>query len=410
MITKIMQYGYIDMKQAHINTVSIPIERLIPHPKNYNVHPEKQIKKLRHLINTHGYSKGSVVYQLSTHYILAGHGIVEALKSEGYTHVDAIELDIDDSKAESFMIADNKVASDAIIDDIALQNLINELSDLNVPALDFGFDTDDLSALADRILADSGGYQASPQDDDIPEAVEPITKTGDLWILGKHRVLCGDSTIKENVERLLDGIKPDLCLTDPPYGINVDTTWLSSLHVQRGKPKNKSDDQLANDDGLLDLSVCYSIDKWFIFGFPYIYNADSTGWLIWDKHPGLTEEKPFTNPCEMAMTNIWKGFRVNRLLWAGYYKPKDEIRVAHPTQKPLGVIEPYLEGDIIFDPFLGSGSVLIASQKQDKNCVGLELMPLYVDVIVKRFIDFIGSDKDVFCERDGQRLRYKEVI
>lgn len=128
------------MKQAKIITVNKPIAELIPHPKNPNTHPESQIKKLRHLIKAHGYSKGSVVYQKSTGYLLAGHGIIEALKAEGYTHVDAIEIDVDDDKALAFLVADNKIASDSIIDDIALQNAINELSEMNVPSLDFAFE------------------------------------------------------------------------------------------------------------------------------------------------------------------------------------------------------------------------------------------------------------------------------
>jgi len=157
------------MKQAHISTVSKPIVKLIPHPQNANTHDDRQIGKLRHLIKVHGYAKGSVVYQKSTGYLLAGHGVIEALKKEGYTHVDAIELDIDDDKAKAFMIADNHVATQSVIDDVALQNLINELSDMNVPALDFAFDDADLQALADKILAGAGqSYdgQMSPDDTD----------------------------------------------------------------------------------------------------------------------------------------------------------------------------------------------------------------------------------------------------
>ena len=150
-------------KLAQLQTVSKPIDRLIPHPKNANTHPDSQIEKLRHLIKVHGYAKGSVVYQKSTGYLLAGHGIIEALKAEGYTHVDAVELDVDDDKALAFLVADNKIASDSIIDDISLQKAINELSEMDVPALDFGFDDVDLSELADRIL------EWHPEAVDMPE-------------------------------------------------------------------------------------------------------------------------------------------------------------------------------------------------------------------------------------------------
>ena len=208
-----------NMKLAHLAYVSKPLDKLLPHPKNPNTHPDRQMKKLKHLIKKHGYSKGSVVYQKSTGYLLAGHGIVQALKELGYTHVDAVELDIDDEKALAFMIADNKVASDSIIDDIALQNVINELSEMDVPSLDFAFDEDDLSELADRILANNPPGEVVEDDFDVEQEIEPVTKAGDLWALGNHRLLCGDSTKKEDVDRLMDGKKADLILTDPPYNV-----------------------------------------------------------------------------------------------------------------------------------------------------------------------------------------------
>ncbi len=155
-----------NQKQAHLTTVSIPLDRLIAHPRNPNTHPDRQISKLRHLIKTHGYAKGSVVFQTSTHYLLAGHGVVSALKAEGYTHVDAVELDVDDAKAEAFMIADNKIADDAVIDNTVLQNLISELSVMEVPALDFGFDSDDLEKLASDILS------WNPDEQDMPNLAD----------------------------------------------------------------------------------------------------------------------------------------------------------------------------------------------------------------------------------------------
>ena len=410
------------MKQAHINTVSLPIERLIPHPKNPNTHPERQIAKLRHLIKTHGYAKGSVVYQLSTHYILAGHGIVGALKAEGYTHVDAVELDIDDSKAEAFMIADNKVASDAIIDDIALQNLINELSADNVPSLDFGFDTDDLEALASQILADSGGIRAEPQDDDIPETVEPITKTGDLWMLGKHRVYYSDSTIPENVGRLLDGNKVDLIFTDPPYGINLDTDYSGISQNWKGQVpsvKSKKYEQVINDNKSFNFNDFDYLDikEQFWWGANYYIDKLFKGgsWFIWDKTAGNTQQV-VGNEFEMLWSKIKHRQEMIICKWSGVMglQTQDVKHRIHPTQKPLEVhfpiIDSYSEPDnIILDLFLGSGSTLIACQKLNRVCFGMEIDQHYCDVIVKRYIDFVGSDDGVFVDRDGQKLGYEEL-
>lgn len=200
------------MKQAQLTVLSKPIDSLIPHPKNPNTHSPEQIKKLAHSIKKHGFSKGSVVIQKSSGRILAGHGIVEALKQLGYTDVDVIEADLADGQAEAFMISDNHIASQAVIDNIGLQNLINELSELNIPALDFGFDSKDLEDLASQILANNGGYQADEKDDDVPEVKEAITQKGDLWTLGRHRVLCGDSTCKDDVALLMGGGKKRLNL------------------------------------------------------------------------------------------------------------------------------------------------------------------------------------------------------
>lgn len=417
------------MKQAHINTVSIPIERLIPHPKNPNTHDDRQIKKLRHLIRVHGYSKGSVVYQVSTHYILAGHGIIEALKAEDYTHVDAVELDIDDSKAEAFMIADNKIATDSVIDNISLQNLINELSADNVPSLDFGFDSDDLAKLASDILADSGGYQTEPQDDEIPEVVEPITRTGDLWMLGKHRVYCNDSTVKENVERLLDGNKIDMLLCDPPYGMNLETEYDNVYTENHPTAKRKSKKShhyksVIGDNEKYDPSFILSsfdyVKEIFLFGGDYYMHElpENGGWLVWDKtggHDSLLKVGLNSN-FELCWSKQKHKRDIIRIMYKGVagMRLEDGKRV-HPTQKPVGLmawfIDKYSESDnIILDLFLGSGSTLIACQKLNRVCFGMEIDQHYCDVIIKRYIDFVGSSEGVFCERQGQKIGYANLI
>jgi DNA modification methylase len=401
------------MKQAHLSTVSIPIERLIPHPQNPNTHDDRQIKKLRHLIKTHGYSKGSVVYQLSTHHILAGHGLVTALKAEGYTHVDAVELDIDNDKAKAFMIADNKVASDAIIDDVSLQNLINELSEHNVPALDFAFDDTDLSELADRILADSGGYQAEPQDDEIPETVEPITQSGDLWTLGKHRVLCGDSCKAEYVARLMDGKKADVGITDAPYGVRQEE-W---------DDKNNFLDNLTTwfeiykkytEFGLLwfcaDKMIPFLIDK-----------GNFIRLLIWNKPSGSqyagSSQNNLWYSFESIMVYDFNGINKNTGTNDFGYSVFDsrtipEAKEGHPTTKPIDLmcwlIDHYSKANqTILDLFLGSGSTLIAAQKLNRVCYGMEISPAYVDVICARYIKFVGSSAGVFVTRNGEDIEYE---
>jgi hypothetical protein len=141
------------LKSAELMFVRKRFDEITPHPKNPRLHSPQQIEKLRHLIRKHGFAKGSIVYQKSTGYVLAGHGIIEALKAEGYTGADMVEVDMPDGQAEAFLIADNKVGDDSIFDDSSLQQLINELSEQNIPSLDFAFDSQDLDDLAGRILS-----------------------------------------------------------------------------------------------------------------------------------------------------------------------------------------------------------------------------------------------------------------
>ena len=148
-------------KTAELMVIKKQLNEIKPHPKNPRQHDDRQIEKLRHSIRTHGFAKGSIVIQKSTGYILAGHGIIEALKKEDYNGADVVEVDLPDDKALAFLIADNHIAEQSTWDDISLQNAINELSEMDIPALDFGFDDVDLSELADRILEGVGGLDGT---------------------------------------------------------------------------------------------------------------------------------------------------------------------------------------------------------------------------------------------------------
>lgn len=177
-------------------------------------------------------------------------------------------------------------------------------------------------------------------------------------------------------------------VTDPPYGIGVDTGWLTALHVQRGKPANKSDATLLGDDGTLDLSWLFAYRRWLVFGFPYIDCSAATGWLVWDKWPGLSGGG-LGNPVEMAATNAWRGFRISRVLWAGYYRAPGERRYAHPTQKPEAIMRDAIlgataEGDTILDPFMGSGTTGVACVQTGRNFIGMEIDPTYFAIAERR--------------------------
>ena len=130
--------------------------------------------------------------------------------------------------------------------------------------------------------------------------------------------------------------KVDLVLTDPPYGINLDLSWLEAVNDKR--LPSKSTDKIIGDDGI-DLQFLFEYPRWVVFGFPYVFNAKATGWMVWDKQPGLDNNRTLTTPIEMALTNIWEGFRLVRCMWAGYMRDNGEKRFAHPTQKPQKIID-----------------------------------------------------------------------
>jgi DNA modification methylase len=225
--------------------------------------------------------------------------------------------------------------------------------------------------------------------DDVPEVPEePTTKPGDLWILGDHRLLCGDSTKAEDVERLMHGATADALVTDPPYGINANKQTLGNgkKKFQRGE-----DWDSAKPDILPLLGYC---ETHVIWGGNYFADVlpPTNDWLCWDKKkaPNL----PFSE-FELAYTNLGKNCRILSHHWSGETK-------LHPTMKPVAVMEwcvDMTEGTI-FDPFLGSGSTLIAAEKTGRKCYGMELDPKYCDVIVKRWEDFTGKKARLENEED----------
>jgi len=182
--------------------------------------------------------------------------------------------------------------------------------------------------------------------------------------------------------------KVDLVLTDPPYGINLDLSWLEGVNKKR--LPSKSIDKIIGDDGSLDLDWVFNYPKWVLFGFPYVFSAKATGWLVWDKQPGLMDaDRTITTPVEMALTNCWKGFRMVRCMWAGYMRDNGEKRFAHPTQKPQKVISYCINkasevDDTILDPFLGSGTTAYCAKKLNRKCIGIEIEEKYCEIAARR--------------------------
>jgi len=336
--------------------------------------------------------------------ILGGNMRYLAAKQLKYTEVPVIILrDLTEDQEKAIIIRDNGTFGEW---DFSI--LASAWSDL--PLEDWGIE------LPKGWLAGSGeviedGFDAEAEAEKI---VEPITKTGDIWLLGKHRVMCGDSTKKENVERLMEPQQGGLLLTDPPYGINI----VGRVDKATGKGQIGSggkryspivgDETTETAKKIYRLSQEIGIKKVILFGGNYFtdFLPPSPCWIIWDKRVE-TSSNNFAD-CEIAWTSLTSPARMYRQIWNGYTREGkrdvEGIKRVHPTQKPVGLfafcINNYSElEEIILDLFLGSGPALIAAEQLGRTCYGMEIDPVYCDVICKRWKDFTG--KKPILEQNG---------
>lgn len=258
-------------------------------------------------------------------------------------------------------------------------------------------------------------------EDVVPEPpIEPLSKTGDLWLCGKHRILCGDATKEADILKLMDGKKADLVFTDPPYGMNLDTDW-SDLksdrqHDRYGKkyPKVIGDDKNFNIGYFLNLFENVKEQIWW--GADY-YNSklpEGGSWFVWDKRADSLEfdgkpDKMIGSAFELCWSKTKHKREIIRVKWAGWWGLDTDIRL-HPTQKPVQLVVYFLnkfskENDIIADFFLGSGTTLIAAHQTGRICYGCEIDPHYIDVILDRYAKFTGDD----CIRESDGVKWSEL-
>lgn len=362
----------------------IDIESIIPFAMNSRLHSDAQVAQLAASIREFGFTNPVLIDQDKN--LIAGHGRVMAARKLGLASVPAIVVTgLDERKRRALVIADNKLAMNATWDDEVLKN---ELSDL---AGDFGelmgFSEEELAAMLQEATQLEDGLT---DEDAVPElAAEPVTKPGDVWLLGKHRLMCGDSTSTESIDRLLDGQQINAIVTDPPYGIGIDGQKESKnknpKHNRKAHAFMGWDDERP-DEGIFNYIVALNVPS-VIWGGNYFADLlpATRGWLYWSKgQDGLT-----MSDGELAWTTEKKPLRsitVNRSALKGS---------VHPTQKPLQIVEFSLDyinaGEIVLDLFGGSGSTLMACEKTKRQARLMELAPQYCDVIVKRWQDFTGK-------------------
>lgn len=378
-----------------------PVDRLKPYERNARTHSTEQVAQIAASIVEFGFTNPILVD--SNDGIIAGHGRLTAAQELGLKTVPVVVLDhLSDRQRQAYILADNQLALNAGWDTDLLRGELQDLAEQDFDLSLIGFSDDELADLLPDI------EELPPEDADadaVPEMPEePVSKPGDVWLLGKHRVMCGDSTSLDEVERLMAGAKADMVFTDPPYGMNLDTDY--SKMGDGGKTHRAviADDEQYDAGFLLaTFDYCKEIFLWRADYYVETLrrNYPSLGsWIIWDKYSDAARQGLLDGRFGSAFETCWSKTQHKRelarvLVTTNYTARGDETRV-HPTQKPVALAEWFFDrwgkqGDVVVDLYGGSGSTLIACEKTGRQACLMELDPRYCDVIVKRWQQFTGK-------------------
>lgn len=398
----------------------VNIDKLVPYARNARTHSKEQVLQLRASLREFGFVNPVIVDK--DYNVIAGHGRIMAAKEEGITEVPCVFVEhLTEAQKRAYIIADNRLALNAGWD---AEMLSVELADLQGADFDIsilGFDNAELNKLL-------GGIEDVKDDDfDVDAELQKpaVTRPGDLWLLGKHRLVCGDSTKAETFELLMDGKLANLTVTDPPYNVNYEGT--------AGKIKN---DNMADDKFYQFLLDAFTLTEKVMArdASIYVFHADTeglnfrrafsdagfylSGTCIWKKQslvlgrsPYHWQHEPILFGWKKAGKHSWYSDRKQSTIWE-FDKPRKNGD--HPTMKPVPliaypIINSSMTGCIVLDPFGGSGSTLIACEQTGRVCHTVELDEKFCDVIVKRYIEQVGDMENVFLIRDGVKTTYTDV-
>ena len=406
------------------------INELKPYENNSRTHDESQIKQICESIKEYGWTNPVLIDEKGM--IIAGHGRVEAGKKLDIKEVPCIVLSgLTEAQKKAYVIADNKMALNAGWNEELLKTELENLKELDFDLELTGFNIDEL----DELFKQDEEEQEIVEDDfDIEPPEEPKAKLGDIYQLGNHRLMCGDSTSEEDVAKLMNGNKADMVFTDPPYGV--------SASGGRSQTKDKLgmkaivNDELRKDDLTQFLSNFISVMKYkdgasIYICYPWATQKEFTeailennlkikNCIIWDKKVfGLNGFKGYRPQYEMIYFCCkedfeWYGDKAQSNIWQISREIKREEQGNHPTPKPIELIAKALNNsskqeDIILDVFGGSGSTLIACEQLNRKCYMMELDEHYISVIIERYINFTGND--VYrINPDGTKTNWKEII
>jgi DNA modification methylase len=386
---------------------SWPIERLLPYAANARTHPDEQVAQIAGSIAEFGFNVPCLVDERGV--LVAGHGRVLGARRLGLQQVPVIRLGhLTDAQARAFRLADNRIALNAGWDDALLSAELERLKEDGVNLELLGFAENELDQLLDAL--DAGG--PSEEENDVPEPpTQAVTRPGELWLLGPHRLLCGDATVATDVERLLDGARPHLMVTDPPYGVDYDPNW----RVESGVSSTARPGKVNNDDRA-DWREAWSL---FPGEVAYVWHSgihartvaeslDACGFLIraqivWAKPRLVLSRGDYHwqhEPCFYAVrkgaSGHWQGARDQTTLWTIATGENDEA-TEHGTQKPVEcmrrpIVNNSAKRELVYEPFAGSGSTLIAAESVGRVCCAIEIDPRYCDVVLARWQRFSGRE------------------
>ena len=402
----------------------VPVSKLVPYVNNARTHSPEQVMKLRSSLREFGFINPIIIDR--DYGIIAGHGRLLAAKEEGITEVPCVFVDyLTEAQKKAYILADNRMAMDAGWDEELLRV---EIEALQGEAFDVSLTGFDEMELAD-LFKDGSDSGAEDDDYDLSAALEKaaFVERGDIWTVGRHRLMCGDATSAEDVAALMDDRKANLILTDPPYGVSFKSS--SGLTIQNDSMKNEEfyNFLLSAFENMAD-----HLEKG---GAAYVFHADTeglnfrrafidagfhlAGCCIWVKDSLVLGRSDYQWQHEPVLYGFmqngkhpWYSDRKQTTIW-NFAKPKRNAN--HPTSKPLDLLgypigNSTQENAIVIDTFGGSGSTLMACEQINRTCCTIELDEKYASVILRRYVDDTGDTDGVYVLRNGEKLPYSALV
>ena len=402
----------------------VPLSKLVPYVNNARTHSPEQLTKLRSSLREFGFINPVIIDRDFN--VIAGHGRIAAAKEEGITEVPCVFVDyLTEAQKKAYILADNRMALDAGWDEELLRIEIESLQGADFDVSLTGFGEDEIADL----FAGDGEKDVKDDDFDLSAALEKaaFVERGDIWTVGRHRLMCGDATSAEDVAALMDGKKANLIVTDPPYSVSFKSS--SGLTIQN--------DSLKGEEFYTFLYNSFSQMAAHLEngGAAYVFHADTEGLnfrkafvdagfhlagvCIWVKNSLVLGRSDYQWQHEPVLYGFlkngkhpWYSDRKQTTIW-NYDKPKRNKN--HPTSKPLDLLgypicNSSQENAIVLDTFGGSGSTMMACEQTNRICCMMELDEKYASVILRRYVEDTGDSENVFVERGGEKIPYSALV